>query len=115
VVIVTTKAAAQDVEASDSVSIVNELNITIRSVMQDTNEIYIPDTLSFTISSVDSENSTEPIIYFDGERQGITPHDIDPHEIDAITVFKGDAAFEKFGTEEARQRGVIMITSKSQK
>ena len=66
------------------------------------------------ISSVNNSQSNEPLMIVDGvpiRGKGSTLADINPNDIENMTVLKGAAASALYGQEAAN--GVIMITTKS--
>ncbi len=66
------------------------------------------------ISSVNNSQNNEPLMIVDGvaiRGQGSTLADINPNDIENMTVLKGAAASALYGQEAAN--GVIMITTKS--
>ena len=68
------------------------------------------------ISSINSGQSNEPLIILDGvavRGSGSTLSDINPNDIEHMTVLKGAAASALYGQEAAN--GVIMIVTKSGK
>ena len=66
------------------------------------------------ISSVNNSQSNEPLMIVDGvavRGKGSSLSDINPNDIESMTVLKGAAASALYGQEAAN--GVIMITTKS--
>ncbi len=56
-----------------------------------------------------------PVIMLNGELFEGSIDELDPSTIESVAVFSDDQAFERAGTEEARQKGLMVITTKETK
>ena len=110
---------ADEVTAGQSANFVNSLQGKVSGV-QVANSGGSPNAASQiqirAISSISSSQSNEPLFIIDGmavRGGGTSAGDINPSDIENMTVLKGAAASALYGQEAAN--GVIMITTKSGK